>query len=203
MITIPVEAASYLPYVMEAAEREGYLGLMVVLARTAEARSLHEELTRDWTSIHDVTGHALAVLCPEPEREELRSRVSSLTAVRRAGEEPPRRMRGLAELAAVRKQTAGLQQHLDMVAHVDPDLGRELADGLSAHIESDAPADEAGAWLSGLAARVVAHPRRAELLGLDTKLPRWPDPWRRAPVPEGEGCGKPVRRKSVAWSRTA
>ncbi|GGR82093.1 hypothetical protein GCM10010252_20900 [Streptomyces aureoverticillatus] len=66
MISIPLEARDYLPYVMEAARREGYLGLVVVLARTAEARNLHKELTRDWTSIHDVTGHALAVLCPEP-----------------------------------------------------------------------------------------------------------------------------------------
>lgn len=77
MITVPVEAADYLPYVMDTAASEGYLGLMVVLARTAEARSLHEELTRDWTSIHDVTGHALAVLCPEPRfvrRETRRAR---------------------------------------------------------------------------------------------------------------------------------
>ncbi|WP_147425052.1 hypothetical protein [Bailinhaonella thermotolerans] len=66
MITIPVEVGDHLPYVISAARRADYLGLMVVLARTAEARGLHQELTRDWTSIHDVTGHALGVLCPEP-----------------------------------------------------------------------------------------------------------------------------------------
>ena len=62
----PVNAREALPYVVDAARRDGYLGLMVVLARTAEARTLHEELSRDWTSIHDVTGHRIAVLCPDP-----------------------------------------------------------------------------------------------------------------------------------------
>ncbi|MGC9442707.1 hypothetical protein [Streptomyces sp. WG5] len=62
----PVNAREALPYIVDAARRDGYLGLMVVLARTAEARTLHEELSRDWTSIHDVTGHRIAVLCPDP-----------------------------------------------------------------------------------------------------------------------------------------
>ena len=39
---------------------------MVILARTADARLQHWELTRDWTSIHDVTGQLIAVLCPDP-----------------------------------------------------------------------------------------------------------------------------------------
>ncbi|MDQ0904969.1 hypothetical protein QFZ22_000954 [Streptomyces canus] len=62
----PVNTHEALPYIVDAARRDGYLGLMVILARTAEARSLHEELSRDWTSIHDVTGHRIAVLCPDP-----------------------------------------------------------------------------------------------------------------------------------------
>jgi len=62
----PVNAREALPYIVNAARRDGYLGLMVILARTAEARTLHEELSRDWTSIHDVTGHRIAVLCPDP-----------------------------------------------------------------------------------------------------------------------------------------
>lgn len=62
----PVTAPEALPYIVDAARREGYLGLMVILARTAEARVLHEELVRDWTSIHDVTGQSIAVLCPDP-----------------------------------------------------------------------------------------------------------------------------------------
>jgi hypothetical protein len=62
----PVNTREALPYIVDAARRDGYLGLMVILARTAEARTLHEELSRDWTSIHDVTGHRIAVLCPDP-----------------------------------------------------------------------------------------------------------------------------------------
>ncbi|GAA1754381.1 hypothetical protein [Streptomonospora arabica] len=302
MITIPVQAADYLPYIMRAAERGGYLGLMVVLARTAEARSLHQELTRDWTSIHDVTGHALAVLCPEPHLEperratsveearmhqpeavrrheflkraalhdippfdytrlvtpgiqrtpiprhppqlqhaawteavsrcagffgvpeqrlpallvvclredtdvliqlredtsvyELCKRIAShpgylpgdygllaerdeiktaldmwgVPAVRKQTPPELHRMRHLAELPAVRKQTKGLHQHLDTVAHVAPGLRREVAEGLQRHIESDAPADEVQAWLSGMAHRAFTHPRKTELLRLHAKL---------------------------------
>lgn len=66
MWKVPVTAPEALPYIVEAAQRDGYLGLMVILARTAEARTLHKELSRDWTSIHDVTGHRIAVLCPDP-----------------------------------------------------------------------------------------------------------------------------------------
>lgn len=58
-------APETLPYIVDAARRDGYLGLMVILARTAEARTLHEDLVRDWTSIHDVTGHWIAVVCPD------------------------------------------------------------------------------------------------------------------------------------------
>jgi hypothetical protein len=59
---MPVEGA--LPYIVERARDEGRLGLVVVLARAAEAPGLHEELVRDWASICDVAGEAMAVLCP-------------------------------------------------------------------------------------------------------------------------------------------
>ena len=67
MWQVPVTAREALPYLIAAARRERYLGLMVILARTAEARTLHEELVRDWTSIHDVTGQNIAVVCPDPQ----------------------------------------------------------------------------------------------------------------------------------------
>jgi hypothetical protein len=41
-------------------------GMLVILARTADARQWHHELTTDWTSIHDVTGRARGVICPNP-----------------------------------------------------------------------------------------------------------------------------------------
>jgi hypothetical protein len=303
VITVPAEAGDFLPYVLDAAENEGYLGLVVVLARTAEARCLHEELTRDWTSIHDVTGHALAVLCPEPravpqtrfprdprdvaeedlndyfaegervhqalhgaglddfppfdysrlvtpgitrtpilDRPEQLQHAAWTEAVSRCakffGVPEPRlpallvlcfyeendvliqldentsmyklckqiashpgyppedsgllkkrdvlrasvrsrqgrfrgpfsRMRHLAEKPAVRKQNDGLRRHLDLVAHADPDLVREVTAGLLAHIEADAPVNTVQAWLSDLEHRVATHPSKTELLGLHTKL---------------------------------
>jgi hypothetical protein len=67
MFVVPVPADEFLPFVIRAIESEGYAGLFIILARTADAREQHEELTRDWTSIHDVTGPLLAVLCPDPK----------------------------------------------------------------------------------------------------------------------------------------
>ena len=66
MLLIPVPTRAFMPYVVSTTEHFGYAGLVVVLARTADARSQHEELVRDWTSLHDVTGPLLAVLCPDP-----------------------------------------------------------------------------------------------------------------------------------------
>src|ERR1022692_1774109 len=66
MFVVPVPADEFLPFVIRAIQANGYVGLFIVLARTADAREQHEELTRDWTSIHDVTGPLLAVLCPDP-----------------------------------------------------------------------------------------------------------------------------------------
>jgi hypothetical protein len=67
MFVVPVPADEFLPFVIRAVESNGYVGLFIVLARTADAREQHDELTRDWTSIHDVTGPLLAVLCPDPK----------------------------------------------------------------------------------------------------------------------------------------
>jgi luciferase-like monooxygenase len=66
MWSAPASVRALLPHVVRAAEHADFSGLVVVLARTADARQLHRELTRDWTSIHDVTGHLIAVLCPDP-----------------------------------------------------------------------------------------------------------------------------------------
>jgi hypothetical protein len=64
----PASVPALLPHVVRGAEEAGFTGLMVILARTADARLQHRELTRDWTSIHDVTGQLIAVLCPDPIR---------------------------------------------------------------------------------------------------------------------------------------
>ena len=85
MELFPVTAAEYLPHIMRAAEASGYAGLMVVLARTADARPQHEELTRDWTSLHFVTGSLLAVLCPDPDASGHRSAVKGGPLGRAAG----------------------------------------------------------------------------------------------------------------------
>jgi pimeloyl-ACP methyl ester carboxylesterase len=56
----------FLTSLLSAAESCGYLGAVVLLARARDAEAQHRELTDDWTSVHDVTGPALAVLCPVP-----------------------------------------------------------------------------------------------------------------------------------------
>lgn len=60
--TLPINL--FLRHLLSASATSGYLGAVLVLARTAEARTQHEELIEDWTSIHDLSGAALAVLCP-------------------------------------------------------------------------------------------------------------------------------------------
>jgi hypothetical protein len=67
MLVVPVPAEEFLPHIVRTTESCGYAGLIVVLARTADAQAQHEELTRDWTSLHDVTGPLLAILCPDPQ----------------------------------------------------------------------------------------------------------------------------------------
>lgn len=60
--TLPINL--FLRHLLSASATSGYLGAVLVLARTAEARTQHEELIEDWTSIHDLSGASLAVLCP-------------------------------------------------------------------------------------------------------------------------------------------
>jgi len=299
MWLVPTTASEALPYVVTAADRDGYLGLMLVLARTAEARTVHGELARDWTSIHDVTGHRIAVLCPDPEfvqpepiqpwdyfpsdrladrwfglklaqcldlphtrvvipgvpvarprgsaeahqaawteavtrcaacfgvdearlpavlvvclREEtsvliqlrpetsiyrlckriasspgyapgdderLRERARLREAVPRlrvdggrhrwvTPDDPPRTMRRLLEVPAVRKQFDGLAKHLATVAAADPALRREWSEGLRALTESDATDRAMCEYLHEIAEAVHAHPRRGEWRNLDNKV---------------------------------
>lgn len=58
MLTVPVSVRGVLPHLVAATEACGYAGMLVVLARTADARAWHNELTTDWTSIHDVTARS-------------------------------------------------------------------------------------------------------------------------------------------------
>jgi len=67
VLVISVHTDEYLRAFIQAARSCGYAGLMVILARTADSRNQHEELTRDWTSLHDVTGPLIGVLCPDPD----------------------------------------------------------------------------------------------------------------------------------------
>jgi hypothetical protein len=62
----PASVSAFLPHVVRAAQAADFTGLMVILARSADAERLQWELTDQWTSIHDVTGHLIAVLCPQP-----------------------------------------------------------------------------------------------------------------------------------------
>jgi hypothetical protein len=66
MLVVSVPTQTILPHVVSTARDLGYAGLLFILARTAEASELHDELTRHWTSIHDVTGQSIAVVCPNP-----------------------------------------------------------------------------------------------------------------------------------------
>ncbi len=66
MIVIPIPVNRYLLPLLEAAGLSGYIGLLFVLARAADAPDQHAELARDWTSLHDVTGPLIGVLCPGP-----------------------------------------------------------------------------------------------------------------------------------------
>lgn len=64
MIVIPIPVNRYLLPLLDAAKSSGFIGLVFVLARTADARDQHGELAEDWTSLHDVTGPLIGVLCP-------------------------------------------------------------------------------------------------------------------------------------------
>jgi hypothetical protein len=64
MYVTPLPINVFLRHLLSASATSGYLGAVLVLARTAEARVQHEELIEDWTSVHDLSGASLAVLCP-------------------------------------------------------------------------------------------------------------------------------------------
>ncbi|MFB8773986.1 esterase/lipase family protein [Streptomyces broussonetiae] len=66
MLVHPLPIGTFLKTLLSAAESSGYLGVVVLLARARDAEAQHRELTDGWTSVHDVTGPALAVLCPVP-----------------------------------------------------------------------------------------------------------------------------------------
>ncbi|WP_157430168.1 hypothetical protein [Actinomadura oligospora] len=66
MFITPLPVDIFLRHVLSASEDCGYAGVVLLLARTADARSQQEEVTRDWASVHDVTGPMLAVVCPVP-----------------------------------------------------------------------------------------------------------------------------------------
>lgn len=78
MIVIPIPVNYYLLPLLEAARFSGYIGLVFVLARAADAPDQHAELARDWTSLHDVTGPLIGVLCPSPTGDPSESRVPGI-----------------------------------------------------------------------------------------------------------------------------
>jgi hypothetical protein len=67
MLVVPIPTDRYLAHVVDAAKSAGYGALLVVLVRTADARDFHDAIIDDWTSLHDVTGDFVAVLCPDPK----------------------------------------------------------------------------------------------------------------------------------------
>ncbi|WP_033289758.1 hypothetical protein [Amycolatopsis jejuensis] len=76
MWVAPTTTAGLLANVVRGAERAGFTGLLVVLARTADAPVQLHELSDEWTSVHDVTGQLIAVLSPDP-----RARVPPVTSI--------------------------------------------------------------------------------------------------------------------------
>lgn len=64
MLVHPLPIDVFLKSLLSAAESCGYLGAVVLLARERDAKAQYRELTDGWTSVHDVTGPTLAVLCP-------------------------------------------------------------------------------------------------------------------------------------------
>ncbi|WET81614.1 hypothetical protein P3102_10550 [Amycolatopsis sp. QT-25] len=67
MWSAPTTTAALLTHVVRGAEEAGYNGLMVALTRNADASAQLNELSEEWTSVHDVTGQLIAVLSPDPE----------------------------------------------------------------------------------------------------------------------------------------
>ena len=70
MLEIPVSVTRYLARVLVAARESGHAGLVVIVARDADAGELLDQVTEAWGSIHSVTGHYFAVVCPTPRRHD-------------------------------------------------------------------------------------------------------------------------------------
>lgn len=66
MLTAQVPDRNFMDAAIVGAERAGYLGMVIVAAREADNPRLLQELVTYWSSLDDVTGNALAVLCPLP-----------------------------------------------------------------------------------------------------------------------------------------
>ncbi|MEU3550041.1 esterase/lipase family protein [Streptomyces longwoodensis] len=66
MLVHPLPIVTFLRSLLSAAGSCGYIGAVVLLARARDAQAQHHELAEGWSSVHDVTGPALAVLCPVP-----------------------------------------------------------------------------------------------------------------------------------------
>lgn len=88
MYVTPLPINMFLRHLLSASATSGYLGAVLVLARTAEARTQHEELIEDWTSVHDLSGASLAVLCPVappddwPDRPPIEAQVGGVRSPR-------------------------------------------------------------------------------------------------------------------------
>jgi hypothetical protein len=67
MLVVPM-TEDFLDSVIETSRSCDYDGLVIVLARTADAETLHDGLIKTWPSLHDVTDSLFAVLCPDPAR---------------------------------------------------------------------------------------------------------------------------------------
>jgi hypothetical protein len=64
MLAIPIPVDRYLPPLVRAANSAGFVGLVFILARSADAPDHHTQLAEHWVSMHDVTGSLIGVLCP-------------------------------------------------------------------------------------------------------------------------------------------
>jgi len=65
VLVVPM-TKDFLDHVIETIKLCDYDALVIVLARTADAETLHNDLTQRWSSLHDVSRSLLALLCPDP-----------------------------------------------------------------------------------------------------------------------------------------
>ena len=69
MLAIPLPIRYYLKPLLRVAEEAGFAGLVFVIARTIDAPQQHEELSKHWASMHDVTGPLIGVVWPSDKRD--------------------------------------------------------------------------------------------------------------------------------------